>query len=463
MTWTAGLRFGRTLGSPLAFSIANRDWAELAGAHGGRADAGVAPAEAHHAGTARPRRPRRAPSSTTPTTSATSSSAPRPARRRPRVAAGAVCRQLLAAVPRAHLVVRRPARPGARLPRRGRARRRACRPTGSSSDRRAPSPLRCPDPMRGGEMIGRGRRGHRGRRLDRRLLRRRRRGHARGHRLQRRVGHAPRHGHRRGAHGHPGRQGRRDRPRLRRRRAGAAARSTTRSRPGARAGQRKTNRAGGIEGGMSNGAPIVVRVGRQAGLDAAQAARLGRPRDRRGAARPHRAQRRGHPAARRGRRRGHAGARAGRRAAGRPRRRHDRRPAGCGCADAGAGPPGRGASRRGASRTATRPTRGTPRGRRGRGDAGGRARTPDDRDGALDVPAPRPGHRLLGVAGHDDGRLRGARACRTATSSRTSRPRPCRPPSTALRSDDVRRRQRDRARTRPPSPRSSTSVSDLAP
>ena len=25
--WTAGLRFGRTLGSPLAFSIANRDWA----------------------------------------------------------------------------------------------------------------------------------------------------------------------------------------------------------------------------------------------------------------------------------------------------------------------------------------------------------------------------------------------------------------------------------------------------
>jgi len=27
VTWTAGLRFGRTLGSPLAFSIANRDWA----------------------------------------------------------------------------------------------------------------------------------------------------------------------------------------------------------------------------------------------------------------------------------------------------------------------------------------------------------------------------------------------------------------------------------------------------
>ena len=26
VTWTAGLRYGRTLGSPLAFSIANRDW-----------------------------------------------------------------------------------------------------------------------------------------------------------------------------------------------------------------------------------------------------------------------------------------------------------------------------------------------------------------------------------------------------------------------------------------------------
>ena len=27
VTWTAGLRFGKTLGSPLAFSIPNRDWA----------------------------------------------------------------------------------------------------------------------------------------------------------------------------------------------------------------------------------------------------------------------------------------------------------------------------------------------------------------------------------------------------------------------------------------------------
>ena len=26
VTWTAGLRYGRTLGSPLAFTIANRDW-----------------------------------------------------------------------------------------------------------------------------------------------------------------------------------------------------------------------------------------------------------------------------------------------------------------------------------------------------------------------------------------------------------------------------------------------------
>ena len=43
----------------------------------------------------------------------------------------------------------------------------------------------------------------------------------------------------------------------------------------------RTNRAGGIEGGMSNGMPIVRARGGQAGLDAAQAARLGRHRHRR--------------------------------------------------------------------------------------------------------------------------------------------------------------------------------------
>ena len=67
---------------------------------------------------------------------------------------------------------------------------------------------------------------------------------------------------------------------------------------------RRTNRAGGVEGGMSNGAPIVVRAAVK------PVATLRKPldsvdlRDRPAGPRPHRAQRRGHPAARRGRGRG---------------------------------------------------------------------------------------------------------------------------------------------------------------
>ena len=59
------------------------------------------------------------------------------------------------------------------------------------------------------------------------------------------------------ADGHPGGEGRRDRRRLRARRRSAARRRTTRSSPGL---HRETNRAGGIEAGVSNGEEIVVRA-----------------------------------------------------------------------------------------------------------------------------------------------------------------------------------------------------------
>ena len=139
-------------------------------------------------------------------------------------------------------------------------------------------------------------------------------GDAHRRRLQRGVGHAPRRGAGRRGHGHPGRQGRRDRPRLRRRRPARQRRSTTRSTRTAPAGSAGPNRAGGIEGGMSNGAPIVVRAAVK------PVSTLRKPLDSvdlaTGEVRPraHRAQRRGHPAARGGRGRGDGRARPRRRA-----------------------------------------------------------------------------------------------------------------------------------------------------
>jgi chorismate synthase len=144
VVWTAGLRFGRTLGSPLAFSIPNRDWADwsermsveprprdrrpkpITLARPGHAD--LAGAVKYDTGDIRDVLERASARSTAP-----------------RVAAGAVCRQLLAACgvsiwsfvdqlgpvrvfdgvddPVAHV------------------------PVGwAEQDRRAPTPLRCPDP-----------------------------------------------------------------------------------------------------------------------------------------------------------------------------------------------------------------------------------------------------------------------------------------------------------------------------
>ena len=143
--WTAGLRFGRTLGSPLAFSIPNRDWENWAErmsieptavperprpitlARPGHAD--LAGAVKYDTGDIRNVLERASARSTAP-----------------RVAAGAVCRQLLEACGvrlwsfvdqlgpvRAFGGVDEPA---AHVPR-----------GWVEADRREPTPLRCPDPQ----------------------------------------------------------------------------------------------------------------------------------------------------------------------------------------------------------------------------------------------------------------------------------------------------------------------------
>jgi chorismate synthase len=151
VTWTAGLRFGRTLGSPLAWSIANRDWASW------QERMAIEPRPPH-------RRPR-------PITLARPGHADlagaikydtddirdvleRASARStaPRVAAGAVCRQLLTAagvtvwsfVDQLGTVRAFPDtdEPLLRIP-----------PGWWRTDRVAPSPLRCPDPMAESAMV----------------------------------------------------------------------------------------------------------------------------------------------------------------------------------------------------------------------------------------------------------------------------------------------------------------------
>jgi len=151
VAWTAGLRFGRTLGSPLAFSIANRDWANweermsveplpaarrprpITLARPGHAD--LAGAIKYDTGDIRNVLERASARSTAP-----------------RVAAGAVCRGLLEAcgvriwsfVDQLGSVQ---AFGGADEP-------AAHVPEGwVAQDRRAPTPLRCPDPAAEAAMI----------------------------------------------------------------------------------------------------------------------------------------------------------------------------------------------------------------------------------------------------------------------------------------------------------------------
>jgi chorismate synthase len=144
VTWTAGLRYGRTLGSPLGFGIANRDWASwqermsveaiprarrprpITLARPGHAD--LAGAVKYDTGDIRDVLERASARSTAP-----------------RVAAGAVCRQLLAATGVtvwSFVDQLGPVRafPGAEDP-------LDAVPDGWwRHDRADPSPLRCPDP-----------------------------------------------------------------------------------------------------------------------------------------------------------------------------------------------------------------------------------------------------------------------------------------------------------------------------
>ena len=150
-------------------------------------------------------------------------------------------------------------------------------------------------------------------------------GDADRHRLECGVGHAPRFGARGRGHGHPGRQGRRDRPRLRGRSFGAAAAvhdevDPDASRLGAQDEPRGRHRRRHEQRRSDRGPRC-----REARRDAPQAARRGRSRDRGGAARAHRAQRRRDPAARGGRGRGDGRARPGGRPAGDVRWGHDGR------------------------------------------------------------------------------------------------------------------------------------------
>jgi len=256
--WTAGLRFGRTLGSPLAFSIPNRDWANweermsveptassrrpkpITLARPGHAD--LAGATKYDTGDIRNVLERASARSTAP-----------------RVAAGAVCRQLLEACSvriwsfvdqlgpvRAFGGVDEPA---------------GLVPEGwLEQDRRAPTPLRCPDPeaeaammaevdaaigsgdsvggsfvvVAEGMPVGIGSNAEWDRRIDTAIA-------AALMGIQAVKGVEIGIGF--GAVS----------------RRGSAVHDEVE--PGAPGWERKTNRAGGTEGGMSNGAAIVARVG----------------------------------------------------------------------------------------------------------------------------------------------------------------------------------------------------------
>ena len=257
VTWTAGLRFGRTLGSPLAFSIPNLDWASwtermsvepiaadrrpkpITLARPGHAD--LTGAIKYDSGDIRDVLERASARSTTP-----------------RVAAGAVCRQLLEACG-VHIwsfvdqlgPVR--AFGGAEEP-------VPLVPAGwAERDRREPSPLRCPDPdaeaammaevdaaieagdsiggsfvvVAEGMPVGIGSNAEWDTRIDTAIA-------ATLMGIQAVKGVAIGLGF--------GVVGRR----------GSAVHDEVD--PGQPDWQRKTNRAGGTEGGMSNGAPIVARV-----------------------------------------------------------------------------------------------------------------------------------------------------------------------------------------------------------
>ena len=124
----------------------------------------------------------------------------------------------------------------------------------------------------------------------------------------------------------PGDQGRGDRRRLRpRRRVPGSEAHDEIFYSEERGYYRETNRAGGLEGGMTTGEPLIVPRRDEAAADADQAAALGRHRDARARAGAARAHRLGHDPRRRRRRRGDGRLRAGRRLPAQVRRRPHRR------------------------------------------------------------------------------------------------------------------------------------------
>ena len=199
----------------------------------------------------------RASSSTIATTRATSSSARRRARRRRASPRRPICKRFLDEFGvriGSHLVhlggidAARPTPMPERHQRRG---------------RRVAAAHARPDAERA--MIDAHRRDQARRQHARRHLRGRRRRTARRTRLARLVGPQARRTHRRRDHVDSGGEGRRDRHGLRGGARARAPRCTTRSswRRAARAPgnvRRATNRAGGLEGGMTTGEPLVVRV-----------------------------------------------------------------------------------------------------------------------------------------------------------------------------------------------------------
>ena len=403
--WTAGIRFGQTLGSPVGFEVANLDWEnwtqkmaqeDVRGARRPKRITLARPGHADLAGAIKYdtddiRNVLERASARSTTT---------------RVLAGALARQLLATA-------------GVRIwsfvdqlgPIRafgGTDDPVTAVPDGwLERDLAEPSPLRCPDPEAEramtalvDECIAAGD-------SDRRGVRGRRRGPAGRARFHGGVGYATRRGPGCCGDGHPRGQGRGHRRWVRGRRD-ARTRPSRRGRPRrgrlvaphqpCRRHRRRhvQRRAGGRPGR------------REAGRDAAQSAPGDRPRHRPARASAHRAERHRDPAARRGRRRGDGGAGARRRAADQLRRRHDRRSrpprsggGGHGRASVAAGPrewTGRGARSRSAI---PRAKRGEHVRGNGRDRAGRRSVSVPDR-----APA-RPGHRLLGLARDAERRVRG--------------------------------------------------------
>ena len=313
-----GVRGGETLGSPIALSIANRDHANWLD----RMSPAPLPVAARAADppAPRPRRPRRR-AEARPARSARRARARQRARdgraNRGRRRVPQAARRRSGIDVFAHVVAIGPveAPPVDGSPPTSCARRVARE---RSRLRRSPRPRR---DMKRRHPRRRARRRHAGRRL-----RGRRHGRPAGPRQPRAVGPQARRPPGAGAHEHPGHQGRRDRRGFGAARArGSSVHDPIHYDAAARRFTRPTNRAGGLEGGITNGDARRLPRGDEAHRDAEEGARQ-RRRPHEGALRGRvRAERRVRRRRRERRRRGDGVHRPGRRAAREVRRRLDAR------------------------------------------------------------------------------------------------------------------------------------------